>query len=288
MDLDADGHLDVLSGSYSRMDRDMAGLFQVLRGSKDGLRKAAPLHGSDGALLLMPQSDREDKDLDRICTRPFACDLDGDGKLDLVAGNFGGTFAWFRGEGDGKFTPAATWLAAGGELMRVDMHSDPFLIDFDGDGDLDLLSGSAAGGVFLFANTGSKTAPKFAGKVTLVAAAEQEHGPDAPIRFGDGHLQGPGADSRVWVADVDGDGKLDLLVGDQQRLTFPLAGIDEAAAREQLVAWNKQQQELFATPQGEDEAAQQKWQQAYEKLEAARAKIVRDESTGFVWLLRQR
>ena len=36
MDLDGDGHLDILSGSYSRMDTDMAGLFQVLYGNPDG------------------------------------------------------------------------------------------------------------------------------------------------------------------------------------------------------------------------------------------------------------
>ena len=32
MDLDGDGHIDILSGSYSRMERSMAGLFQVLYG----------------------------------------------------------------------------------------------------------------------------------------------------------------------------------------------------------------------------------------------------------------
>ena len=30
MELNGDGHLDILSGSYSRQSEDMAGLFQVL------------------------------------------------------------------------------------------------------------------------------------------------------------------------------------------------------------------------------------------------------------------
>ena len=41
---------------------------------------------------------------ENICTRPFAVDWDGDGHLDLVVGNFAGTFYWFKGEGKGKFS----------------------------------------------------------------------------------------------------------------------------------------------------------------------------------------
>jgi hypothetical protein len=36
VDLDRDGRRDILSGSYSRMTDDMAGLFQVLHGKPDG------------------------------------------------------------------------------------------------------------------------------------------------------------------------------------------------------------------------------------------------------------
>ena len=49
VDLDGDGHRDILSGSYSRMERDMAGLFQVLYGKGNGtFRKAEVLKGTDG------------------------------------------------------------------------------------------------------------------------------------------------------------------------------------------------------------------------------------------------
>ena len=49
MDLDRDGRRDILSGSYSRMDKDMAGLFQVLHGKADGtFRRAEVLKGTDG------------------------------------------------------------------------------------------------------------------------------------------------------------------------------------------------------------------------------------------------
>src|SRR5688572_14911379 len=106
----------------------MAGLFQVLWGEKGGsFRPAEVLTGSDGKELLLPAGSGEQVDVDRICTRPFAADIDADGKLDIVSGNFSGTFAFFRGEGGGKFAPAASWLDAGGARLSVPAHGDPFL-----------------------------------------------------------------------------------------------------------------------------------------------------------------
>jgi len=274
VDLDSDGRTDILSGSYSRQDGDMAGLFQVLWGTAEGgFRKAEALAGSDGAVLLLPAGDSEDVDVDRICTRPFAADLDGDGKLDLVSGNFAGTFALFRGEGRGKFAPAATWLEAGGERMRVDAHGDPFLVDWDADGDLDLLSGSAQGGVFLFTNVGTRTAARFdASKVLLEPVGHAE--PSAEL--GDAHLTRPNDSTRVWADDVNGDGKLDLLVGDNVTLYHAKDGVAPELAKEKLAVWLAAMEELFM-------AAGDDFNERYEALEKARDEHVREERTGFVW-----
>lgn len=301
MDLNGDGNLDILSGSYSRQDRDMAGLFQVLWGKPDGsFGKAQVLDGSDGQPLLLPKSENV---TDRICTRPFAVDLDGDGNLDLVAGNFTGTFAWFRGEGKGKFAPTSTWLEQDGAPLRTDGHGDPFFVDWDQDGDFDLFSGSSQGGVFYFANEGSKTAPKFGKRITVLKAhGHAMPGPDA--KFGDAHLTGPSADTRVWVADVDKDGKLDLLVGDQIVLLHVAAGVTEDEARTKFAAWNKKQEALFKeqAKRAEQEAEAEKgekgeqkaieitassdFQERYEALQKERDAFLVQESTGFVWLLR--
>jgi FG-GAP-like repeat len=288
VELNGDGNIDILSGSYSRQDEDMAGLFQVLWGQKGGTwKKPEALNGSDGQPLLLPKSsDSDDAVIDRICTRPTAVDLDGDGKLDIVAGNFRGTFAWFRGEGGGKFAPKAEWLQAGDQPAAVDSHGDPFFVDHDGDGDLDLFSGSAQGGVFLFPNVGSKTAPKFAAKVTLLEATGHRGMDAATVHFGDAHITAPQSDTRVWLADVDGDQKLDLLVGDTARLIHLVDGVDEKTGREKYAAWQKKQQEFFKQPQPESEDGQQKWQAAYEALEKEREAFATEESTGFVWLLR--
>ncbi len=286
MDVNGDGFLDILSGSYSRQDKDMAGLFQVLYGNGDGtFRKAEALNGSDGQPLILPASG-DDAMIDKICTRPFACDLDGDGKLDIVSGNFRGTFGFFKGEGGGKFSPQATWIEAGGSPMAVEYHSDPFLVDWDKDGDLDLLSGSAGGGAYLFVNEGSKTAPKFGARLTLVAPAGHGAG---DVVFGDAHCVAPASDTRVWATDADGDGKLDLLLGDNITLYFTAKGVDEATSKAKNADWTKRQQELFQShPQDGDAAAQKKWQEAYTKLNAERGEFIREERTGFVWLLRQK
>ena len=152
MDLDNDGYNDILSGSYSRMDQPMAGLFQVLWGQDDStFAEATPLSGTDDEVLEIPVPNDEEKSmvsLATICTRPIAVDWDGDGDLDLVVGNFGGTFYLFLGEGNGKFLPTPERMMAGDEPLQISgHHSDPFVIDWDGDGDLDVLSGSSNGGV---------------------------------------------------------------------------------------------------------------------------------------------
>jgi hypothetical protein len=133
--------------------------------------------------------------------------------------------------------------------------SFPALVDWDGDGDLDLLSGSSDGGVFLFKNDGSRTEPEFGARLTLVAPPVSARG---EVRFGEGHIEAPGRASRVWAADVDGDQKLDLL----------------------LAEWDQKSQELG----NRTDAPADAWQKLWEERE----KIVAEQMTGFVWLLRRK
>ena len=293
MDLNADGKIDVLSGSYAlKGAKPMAGTFHVLWGSEAGLQRAEPLRGSDGEPLILPQAEgKPPVDQNRICTRPTAVDLDGDGDLDLVSGNFKGTFAVFEGEGEGRFSPTATWLQApDGSRLAVAPHSDPCFVDWDGDGDLDLLSGSGAGGVFLCLNTGTREAAAFAKPTEVVAPLPPRAYPEL-IVLGDAHVTGPQRATRVSVADVDGDGKFDLLVGDTVNLTYVLDGQDEAEVHAKLEAFSARQQEAFARQRDakgdEREAASTAYRELYQELREERRKLVRKDMTGFVWVLYQ-
>ncbi|MCA8957389.1 MAG: VCBS repeat-containing protein [Planctomycetes bacterium] len=291
--MNGDGQIDILSGSYSRMDRSMAGLFQVLWGNgKGGFRAAKALEGTDGKPLIIAVDNPKDPDLPRICTRPTAVDLDGDGKLDIVSGNFEGTFVLFRGEGRGRFAPRSTRLVSkSGKPLKVDAHSDPFFIDWDGDGDLDLVSGSSGGSVYLFRNEGSKTKPSFADSITLFRPAKHPMSPDG-ITLGSAHITGPGHAVRVFVADVDEDGKLDLLLGDSVTIYAPAKGLTEAAVHERMKSWSKKQEalgkEMAQAQRSKDNPRIRSAQKAYSAHWKAREKICSSDMTGFVWLLRQK
>ena len=290
MDVNGDGQLDILSGSYSRQDRAMAGLFQVLHGKADGtFAKPVVLNGTDGKPLILP-GDSEETMTDRICTRPTAVDLDGDGKLDIVSGNFSGTFFVFAGEGEGRFAPQAQQLRSGEEPLRVSMHSDPFFVDWDGDGDLDLLSGSAQGGVYCAENTGTKTKPAFRAFAEMVAPSGHETAPQ--VTTDDEHFRSPGGSTRVWADDVDRDGLLDLLIGDQIELLQPAEGVDLDTAKQRFAEWQAEFEKLMDSSPWNDgkepspEAAEA-WQKAYQALDESLAKSVKRQHTGYVWLLRQ-
>ena len=157
MDLNADGINDILSGCYSDHNP-MAGLFYVLYGAEDGtFAKPVALNGTDDKPLIMRPGLKTSEEgwTENICTKPYAADWNGDGHLDIVAGNFSGTFFVFEGLGKGTFKPTATRLtAADGSVLKVNgVHSDPVIIDWDGDGDLDLVAACQTGEIVWSENT---------------------------------------------------------------------------------------------------------------------------------------
>jgi hypothetical protein len=257
------------------MEQDMAGLFQVLYGNPDKtFRKAEVLKGTDGQPLIIPIKGREEQ-TENICTRPFAVDWDADGKLDLVVGNFSGTFYWFKGEGKGKFQPRPQAISTGSQPLRTNSpHSDPFVIDWDGDGDLDLLSGSSSGGVQWAENNAGK------GKLPQLRPFQSLIAPGQAVAYGgilkEEQLTGPTTSTRVWADDVNGDGKLDLLVGDSTTLVSPAEGLSEAEFKEKSAAWQK-----AIANRGQD-------QQELSRLYQQREKFMKEDSTGFVWLYLQK
>jgi hypothetical protein len=122
-----------------------------------------------------------------------AADLDGDSDLDLVTSDRAAdTLSVLANDGRGGFTLGQT-LATADEPRGIDAG------DVDGDGDLDLLSGNGeehdAGDLptnSLLLNTGAG----FAARTDLAA-----------------HEARAGALRATWLADVDGDGRLDIVNG---------------------------------------------------------------------------
>lgn len=284
MDINGDGRGDILSGSYSRMEKAMAGLFQVLHGKPDGsFGSAEVLKGTDDEPLIIPAD--EQNIVECICTRPFAVDWDGDGDLDLVVGNFAGGLYLFRGEGKGRFKPKPEPILAGDEPLHVNgHHGDPFAIDWDGDGDLDLLSGSASGGVQWAENVAGKgKPPELRSFQTLIE-------PGRSVAYGnllrEEELTGPTTSTRIWVHDVNGDGKLDVLVGDSVTLVTPAENLSEEEFKGKLAAW---QAEVAAatkklSSKEPDDPERAEVVSEYSKLMRRRSEFMNEDDTGFVWL----
>jgi hypothetical protein len=74
----------------------------------------------------------------------------------------------------------------------------PVVVDWDGDGKQDLVVGSQSGEVWFARNVRSKTQPEFTGYTRLQTEGKDIHA---------------GSEARIAVADLDGDGREDLLVG---------------------------------------------------------------------------
>ena len=136
---------------------------------------------------------------------PAFADVDGDGDLDLFVGANDGTTIFFRNDGSKNqpvWTPMGPLMDKDGKVIKYYSYygSTPTLVDIDGDGDLDLFIGEYYGTIYFYRNDGTKSAPVW----TPMGQLKDDKGSTIDV----------GYSSSPAFVDIDGDGILDLFVGD--------------------------------------------------------------------------
>lgn len=145
--------------------------------------------------------------------RTLVYDWDGDGALDILASISGGVWVLrHAGNRGANHYAAPEPVVVDGGSLRVALGS-LCMADWDGDGRDDLIVGDALGGVRWYRNTARRGEPQLAGGLTLVPPGK----PDALEYSQNERFSRPkeiSRSARVCVADVTGDGRMDLIVGD--------------------------------------------------------------------------
>lgn len=134
-------------------------------------------------------------------------DADQDGNLDLIVGGPAGDIIFFKGTGSDFIKQTGPWnpvAKSGNPFDGIELVNGPLwpaLIDFDSDGDLDIIAGYN---------------PQFLSRVEPLALIENEgNGVFERKTFLDNPLGGASTGSlgTVFFVDVDADGEIDALLG---------------------------------------------------------------------------
>ncbi len=141
-------------------------------------------------------------------TKIHLADWDADGLPDLLVGG-GRSIIVYKNAGTKtapKFLAPKALENAGG---RFRSYPSPYVVDWDGDGIKDLLSGCGVNPIVFYRNEGSNEKPKLAKAVTLEFKGDDYH---------------RGIRCRFDLTDWNNDGKLDMLVGNACQYRDPTDG----------------------------------------------------------------
>ncbi|MFN0293658.1 FG-GAP-like repeat-containing protein [Pedobacter helvus] len=150
--------------------------------------------------------------------KPFPIDWNGDGKTDIVFTSWQG-FYWIsmnKGINNTLEFDAPIHLYQKGGVMVHDDSSSPYMVDWDNDGDLDIISGGADGNLMYFENTGTRANPQFKGGTFLT----DQNGERFYVNASEAGGTIQGLEEQYWgyltcvPADVDHDGDIDLIISD--------------------------------------------------------------------------
>ena len=193
-DIDGDGDLDMLVGN--KIDPVKGDSGRLTTFINDGTAKAPRFRQTTSVDMAGAYH-----------LAPTLGDLDGDGDLDMLLGTWNQDVLYYRNEGT---KAAPNWVQDPARTIAPPRASNviPTLADIDTDGDLDLFMGASNGVVLFYRNTGSRTNAKFelvTERLDDVKAVRRS----APAMF-----------------DVDGDGLLDIVLGQEASptLTFRNTG----------------------------------------------------------------
>lgn len=199
-DFDGDGDLDLLCGEF----RDSFTYYENIG------THTRPAYSAGRALTIagVPLT------MDLCMITPTAADFDGDGDLDLVAGDEDGRVAFIENTGrvvDGtpQFLPPRYFRQFAADV-KFGALATPYAYDWDGDGDIDLISGNSAGYIGFIENLGGQparwAAPRYLSADGKLIREQAGH---------NGSIQGPAEAkwgySILSVADWDHDGLPDII-----------------------------------------------------------------------------
>ena len=148
---------------------------------------------------------------------PTVVDWNNDDNKDLAVGAWDGKIHLYLNEGTHlapEFRSETFAQEDGTDLAILTYRSAPVILDLDGDGNKDILTGDTNGQILFYSNTGSDAAPAFSG----YSLAEAD-GIAIDLPFS--------ARSRPFVCDWTGDNLPDILVGGGDGLVRLYQGVPE-------------------------------------------------------------
>ncbi|GAB1462219.1 FG-GAP repeat domain-containing protein [Pedobacter sp.] len=203
-DFDGDGDLDIICGEF--LDK-MTYFENIGTKEKPKFAKGKYLIDEAGAVIKM--------DLEMIL--PTAVDWNQDGHVDLVVGDEDGRVALIENTGKKKngmpLFKKPYYFKQKADNVKFGALATPVGVDWDNDGNQDIVVGNSAGHIAFIKNLGMNgETPKFAAPQLL-----KSDGKTIRIQAGEnGSIQGP-AEAKwgyttIAVADCDGDGLKDLVI----------------------------------------------------------------------------